>query len=126
MEETTDTVTKTLPHDWTDVVWTDKDMTLQAIYGKLEEVNKKVEQIICYLGIPNSHRSIEGLRGKRETHTTTCTTDLTVNEDSECDTGEKYEVPSQIKEKALAVTKVQVGGILQKIWSRYFTQQKND
>ena len=104
LEETTDTVTKTLPHDWTNVVWTDKDMTLQAIYGKLEEVNKKVEQIICYLGIPNSHRSIEGLRGKRETHTTTCTTDLTVNEDSECDTGEKYEVPSQIKQKALAVS----------------------
>ena len=46
--DTTASTTNTLPQDWTDVTMT--DLTLQAIFGKLEEVNSKVDRIIDYLG----------------------------------------------------------------------------
>ena len=46
--DTTTSTTNTLPQAWTDVTMT--NLTLQAIFGKLEEVNSKVDQIINYLG----------------------------------------------------------------------------
>ena len=46
--DSTTSTTNTLPQDWTGVTMT--DLTLQEIYGKLEEVNSKVDQIINYLG----------------------------------------------------------------------------
>lgn len=92
MEETNNTGrANTLPHDWNNVGWTEKDVTLEAIYSKLEEVNKKVEKLICYFALPN--KSIL----KRETHITT-----TVKKGYE--TGEKHEILSEIKQKAFAVT----------------------
>ena len=96
MDETNDTETNTLPHDWTEVVWTDKEVTLPDIYSKLEEVNKKMDKIICYFGILNTSISL-----KRETHIPVTTT-VTAKQD--CDTEENYEIQPQIKQKAFAVS----------------------
>ena len=83
--DTTTSTTNTLPQDWTDVTMT--DLTLQAIFGKLEEVNSKVDQIINYLG--GAKKKIL----KQETQMTT-----TVSEGSVTD------IPPHIKQRAFEIS----------------------
>lgn len=84
---TTDTTasTNTLPQDWTDVSMA--DLTLQAIFGKLEEVNNKVDQIINYLG--GAKKKIL----KQETQMKTTVSEGSVND-----------IPPHIKQRAFEIS----------------------
>ena len=83
--DTTTSTTNTLPQDWTDLTMT--DLTLQAIFGKLEEVNGKVDQIINYLG--GAKKKIL----KQETQMTTTVSEGPVND-----------IPPQIKQRAFEIS----------------------
>ena len=83
--DTTTSTTNTLPQDWTDLTMT--DLTLQAIFGKLEEVNGKVDQIINYLG--GAKKKIL----KQETQMTTTVSEGSVND-----------IPPHIKQTAFEIS----------------------
>lgn len=83
--DTTVSTTNTLPQDWTDVTMT--DLTLQAIFGKLEEVNSKVDQIINYLG--GARKKIL----KQETQMKTTASEGSVNN-----------IPPHIKQRAFEIS----------------------